>query len=200
MLVTLMQFFEFLIWLDQPSNGTDDCSKGKYKGKLNNVVSQISSIQNLLQPLFLGVLSLFFIPKEKFLINQTVFIVLITAYFISVVSWVFKEKLYKKTLCTIPCSDTGCTNHHLQWQWIKDDYSGKAIWIMYFIFIIITSLNISKIKGGLYLALFLFITFIISSTIYPFKKSIGSWWCVSVVIGPLIKLLLPTNEMYNNVF
>jgi hypothetical protein len=65
---------------------------------------------------------------------------------------------------------------------------------------IITSLNISKIKGGLYLALFLFITFIISSTIYPFKKAIGSWWCVLVVIGPLIKLILPTNEMYNNVF
>ena len=192
MYVTTMQFFEFLIWLDQPEKDSSDCKTGKYKGELNNTVSQIASIQNFLQPICLGILGLIFIPSDKSVINRTVFITFLCIYFIGLITWVCKEKLYSKKLCTIPCKETGCDNtHHLQWQWIDSKYTGKYIMGLYFILLILSVINISKINGGLYLGLFLLISFIISSSVYPFNKAIGSWWCVSVVLGPLVKLFLP---------
>jgi len=190
MYVTTMQFFEFLIWLDQPEKDSSDCNTGKYKGKLNNTVSQIASIQSFLQPICLGILGLIFIPPNKSVINRNVFITLLCIYFGVLIIWIFKEKLYSKKLCTIPCKETGCNNHHLQWQWIDSKYTGKYIMITYFILLLISAINISKINGGLYLGLFLLFSFIISSAVYPFNKAIGSWWCVSVVLGPLVKLFL----------
>jgi hypothetical protein len=191
MYVTSMQFLEFLIWLDQPEKESSDCKTGKFKGKLNNTVSQIASIQNFLQPIWSGILGLIFIPPDKNVINRKVFIILLCIYFVLLIIWVFKQKLYSKNLCTIPCKEAGCKNRHLQWQWIDSKYSGKYVMIMYFILLVITMINISKVSGGLFLALFLLFSFIISSSVYPFNKAIGSWWCVSVVLGPLVKLLLP---------
>ena len=197
MFVTSMQLLEFLIWSDQ-KNG--NCNDGKFKGKLNNVASQIASIQNLLQPVIGGVILLVFLPRDKFLFSPVVFALIILIYFITIVVWIFTNKLYKKTLCTIPCSKSGCQNHNLQWQWLKDDFSGKYIWYGYFISLLVLLIAQSKTKGGLYLSIFLILTCIISATVYPFKKAMGSWWCVMAVMGPMIKLLIPADNLLDNVF
>jgi hypothetical protein len=190
MFVTSMQFFEFLIWLDQPESGSSSCESGKYKGKLNNTVSQLSSIQNFLQPLVLGILSLLFIPSNGMFINPTIIIVLLSIYFITVVSWIIKEKLYTKKLCTIPCVNTGCNNHHLQWQWTQPEFSKNYIWVMYFSMLVVFLIAISKTPWGLNLGIFLLVTFAFSAKIYPYKKAVGSWWCVAAVLGPIVKLIL----------
>ena len=66
---------------------------------------------------------------------------------------------------------------------------------MYFLMLILCCICISKVRGGMYLFIFLFIAFLISSKIYPMSKAVGSWWCVSAILGPLIKLALPTGNL-----
>ena len=195
MFVITMQLLEFLIWLDQPKQGSTDCATGKYKGKLNNISSQIASVQNLLQPVMGGVLAIIFLPADKLLYSPIILGIVITIYFTAIIVWVFQQKLYKKTLCTIPCDKTGCNSHHLQWQWVEDNY----IWPGYFISLILVLVALSKTKGGLYLTLFLVITCIIASTVYPFKQAVGSWWCVAAILGPLLKLLIPSKNLLQNV-
>ena len=200
MFVTSMQLLEFLIWSDQPKNKSLNCNDGKWKGKLNNIASQIASIQNLLQPVISCIILLVFLPRDKFLFPPVILASIILIYFITIVVWIFTNKLYKKTLCTIPCSESGCNNHNLNWQWIQDSFSGKAIWYGYFISLLIILVVQSKTKGGLYLSVFLILTCIISATVYPFKKAAGSWWCVMAVMGPMIKLLIPADNLFDNVF
>jgi hypothetical protein len=204
MFVLSMQFFEFLIWLDQPEKGSQDCETSQYKGKLNNIVSQVSAIQNLLQPFIGGILVIIFL-KNKLILPFSVVLILFCIYFISLVIWIFTSKLYKKTLCTIPscgnCKSSSIKkNHHLQWQWTQPSFTGKWIWIMYFIYLIIVIVMLSKTWGGLGLGIFLAISAGLSFTIYPLKKAAGSWWCVMATAGPIIKLLIPPAGLCNNVY
>jgi hypothetical protein len=198
--VITMQLFEFLIWSDQPKNGSTDCETGKYNGKLNNAVSQISSIQNFLQPFIIGILILFFISNDKILVKPIVLKISLAIYFIGIIVWIFNKKLYQKKLCTIPCKETGCYDHNLQWQWTFTEYSGSYLWFMYIFLMIFTCSVMSKVKGGLYLTIYLVITLLISLFVYPFKKSVGSWWCVLAVLGPVVKLLIPADKLEDNVF
>ena len=199
MFVTTMQLWEFLIWLDQPEKGSTDCKSGKYKGNLNNISSQIASIQNFLQPVMGGVLALLFLPSDKLLYSPIILGIIIAVYFTAIIIWIFQQKLYKKRLCTIPCGETGCNNHHLQWQWTRDNFAGKYIWYGYFISLLLVLIVFSKTKGGLYGTLFLVITCAMASFIYPFKKAVGSWWCVAAVAGPLLKLVIPSENLLQNV-
>ena len=199
MFVLSMQLLEFFNWLDQPKQGSTDCSTGKYKGKLNNISSQIATVQNFLQPILCGVLAIIFIPADKLLYSPIVLGLVITIYFIAIIVWLFQQKLYKKTLCTIPCDKTGCNNHHLQWQWLDDNFVGNYIWPGYFISSVLVLAALCKTKGGLYLTLFFAITCIIASFVYPFKQSVGSWWCLAAILGPLLKLLMPSKNLLQNV-
>jgi hypothetical protein len=189
-----MQFLEFLIWLDQPSSGKD-CTTGRYKGKLNNIASQIGAVQNLLQPTFGILLTILLIPKKDTVTNsQMMNIIFLVISITSVIVWLFTKKLYKTTLCTIPCD--GCNNHHLKWQWVDEN----IIWWIYWITVVLFLLNICKTRRGVILSLYFLITYILSATIYPFNQAIGGWWCVSAVGGPLLKLLLSTDMMNKKTF
>lgn len=197
-----MQFLEFLIWLDQPLSGKD-CTTGKYEGKLNNIASQVASVQNFLQPTVAILLTVLLIPKKDTLSNsQTVNILGFIISITSVIVWIFSKKLYKTTLCTIPCN--GCNNHHLKWQWadsrITPFNTGHSIWWVYKITTVLFLLNLCKTMGGLILGITILIAFIGASTIYPFNQAVGSWWCVSAVGAPLLKLLLPTDMMNKKTF
>jgi len=200
--VIFMQFLEFLIWLDQPSSGKD-CTTGRYKGKLNNIASQIGAVQNFLQPTVCILLTILLIPKKDTVTNsQMINIIFLVISITSVIVWLFTKKLYKTTLCTIPCD--GCNNHHLKWQWVDEKtvpfYAGSTIWWIYGITVVLFLLNICKTRGGFILSLYFLITYIFSATIYPFNQAIGGWWCVSAVGGPLLKLLLSTDMMNKKTF
>jgi hypothetical protein len=197
-----MQFLEFLIWLDQPSSGKD-CTTGRYKGKLNNIASQIGAVQNFLQPTVGILLTILLIPKKDTVTNsQMMNIIFLVISITSVIVWIFTKKSYKTTLCTIPCN--GCNNHHLRWEWASEEatpfYAGNTIWWIYRITVVLILLNICKTRGGVILSLYFLLTYILSATIYPFNQAIGSWWCVSAVGGPLLKLLLPTDMMNKKTF
>lgn len=200
--VIFMQFLEFLIWLDQPSSGKD-CTTGRYEGKLNNIASQIGAVQNFLQPTVGILLTILLIPKKDTVTNsQMMNIIFLVISITSVIVWIFTKKSYKTTLCTIPCN--GCNNHHLRWQWADEAtvpfYAGNTIWWIYRITVVLILLNICKTRGGVILSLYFLLTYILSATIYPFNQAIGSWWCVSAVGGPLLKLLLPTDMMNKKTF
>ena len=189
MFVITMQLLEFLIWLDQPKKGTSDCSTGKYRGKLNNVASQIAVYQNLLQPVALMILIIIFYQKEKLLVSKTVLIVSMTIYMIILLIWTCKKTMFKKILCTIPCQKS-CNTHHLQWQWLRPSIAGWIIWTFYFVMLIVGLLSITKTISGAGLGVFLLLSLLIASFVYPFKRAAGSWWCVMAVVGPLVKIVL----------
>ena len=196
--VTLMQLFEFLIWVDQPREGDTTCKNGKYKGNLNNVVSHISVIQNLIQPLVVLVLALILIPPDKLFLNHKIIAALSLVYLVSLIVWMCKSNVFKTRLCTVPCTE--CDYRYLQWQWTEPKWSGKYIWIMYFAFIIISLGAMSKTRGGLYLAIFILVIGIVTASFYPFKKAWGSWWCVAAVLGPLLKVFIPTDKLWQKTF
>jgi len=189
-----MQLFEFLIWKDQPKKGTNSCKTGKYKGNLNSVISKISAIQNLLQPVIYGIIILSLVPKKNLSVNSNIIIVSIVLYMIALIVWIMKTNLISKKLCTKPCKDE-CDNHHLQWQWVKDKFSGKLMWILYFSLLAFMLFCTIKNTGGLILAVFLVISCLLSLTVYPLRKAAGSWWCLLAVLGPILKFLIPAHIM-----
>lgn len=199
MFIIFMQLLEFLLWLDQPTKNSSDCNSSPYKGKLNRTVSLIATFFNLLQPLFSCLVVLFFIPKKDLTFSHTVLIIALSIYSIGFVIWLFDKKIYNKKLCTIPCQ-TDCNNHHLQWQWTDRNYVGEYIWILYYMLSLVVLSSLIKIKGGLYLTVFIALTFVLSLTVYPFKKAFGAWWCVMSVLGPIVKLILPSVNMNSPVF
>ena len=181
--VTFMQFLEFLIWIDQPVKG-QSCDTSPHKGNINNIASQIASIQNLMQPLVYGILAIYYIKKDL-LIPIPVAIVILIVYGLCLIAWVLKNKLYDNKMCTIP---KDC--NHLQWPWINEKYSGNAIWIAYFTMLGIGLVISLKIRDGRILFAYLLGTMILSMKIYPFNKAAGGWWCVAAVGGPLLKIML----------
>jgi len=187
--VLFMQFLEFLIWSDQPQKiGDNLCKTAPYKGELNNAASQVASFQNLLQPVFGGIVALYFTNgKNEEFFPRSVLKFLIVSYLIGIVFWVLLKRVYSKKLCTIPASG----GHHLQWPWITKKVAGNCIWVGYFLTLGVVLLSIVKIPGGKTMALYLLISMLISMSVYPFRKAAGSWWCVSAVGAPLLKVLFP---------
>jgi len=186
MWIIFMQFLEYLIWLDQK------CDKG-----INNVACQMAWFQNLMQPLVGGILTIIYIygakKGKKPIIPLPIFISLLVAYLIAFLTWIFVEKPYKDKLCSKPCK--GC-KHNLQWPW-GNNYNG-SIWIAYALALAIVLIAAMRNRAGLVLGVYLVVTCIISACFIPITKSLGSWWCVFAVGGPLVKLLIPLSFFKNS--
>ena len=183
--VILMQLLEYLMWRDV------DC-----KGNLNNVASQMAWFQNLTQPIVGGLLILAYVYTGQSLKDKNkksplpfqLFCSILVAYTFTFLWWIFTKKPYKDKFCAQPCDD-----HHLQWPWAKKENYGSYIWISYYIAfaaIIIASL---RNKAWLILSAYLVVTCLIAALFLPFSKSMGSWWCVFAIGGPLLKLFLPVS-------
>ena len=183
--VIFMQFLEFLIWSDQPSVNKN-CNSSPYEGKINNVASQIASVQNLLQPLVAGLLVLYYINPALYVFPSFLLKIIVGFYGVVILWWILTVKVYTKKLCTIPIN-----GRHLDWPWIKSEISGNFIWVSYFTTLALVMISILKIPGGKTLSAYLVVTMIISMSIYPFKKAAGSWWCVAAVGAPWLKILFP---------
>ena len=185
--VIFMQFLEFLIWSDQPNDSLDkNCKTAPYKGCLNNVASQVASIQNLLQPLVAGLLLLYFMKKKDNVFSSCTLKLILVVYAAAVLFWIVSKKVYSKKLCTTPLG-----KNHLQWPWIKNEVAGNSIWIAYFVALALVLIAMNKIPSGKALSIYLLLTMFISMSVYPFKKAMGSWWCVAAVGGPLLKIAFP---------
>jgi hypothetical protein len=184
--VLCMQFLEFLIWSDQPTTERDKtCKTAPYHGRLNNAASQVAALQNLLQPVVGGLLVLYFLSKSS---AQTRPLKLVVGmYGAAIVAWVIMKRMYKQKLCTRPLSN----GRHLQWPWITEKVAGHAIWYGYFATLAFVLVSMLKIPGGKTMAGYLVATMLVSMSVYPFKKAMGSWWCVAAVGGPLLKVAFP---------
>ena len=178
-----MQLLEYLIWLDQ------DCD-----GNLNNIACQIAWFQNLMQPVIGGILVIVYIysQKPKPIIPLPLFISILLGYVIWFISWIFMEKPYNDKMCAKPCQ--GC-EHNLQWPWIENYDS--SIWVGYFIAFSTMVIASFKNKGGRVLSSYLLITCLIAICFLPLIKSIGSWWCVFAVGGPVLKTMIPLSYFKN---
>ena len=186
--VTAMQFLEFLQWQDQRCSG------------MNNVASQMAWFQNLAQPLVGAVLLVVYVyagstwaqkikaSSSSSVVPVRVLTAAMVVYTIALVVWVFTAKPYAEDMCARP--QEGC-GHHLQWPWTNSKSLSQWIWIGYFAALAVLVLAMIKNKAALLMGFYLVVTCAVAAVAMPFKKAMGSWWCVFAVGAPLLKLLTP---------
>ena len=186
--VLFMQFLEFLIWSDQPTTIQDTtCKTAPYSGQLNNAASQVASLQNLLQPVVGCALVLYYSSGTPTAATYALEVGL-WLYGVALVGWVVTKRVYNQKLCTRPLEN----GRHLQWPWVTEEVSGQAIWYAYFIAVAAFMISaVLIIPGGKTMTGYLVATMLISMNVYPFKRAMGSWWCVAAVGGPLLKVAFP---------
>ena len=164
---------------------------------MNNVASQLAWFQNLAQPVVGALLVVLYVYAGRTLAGKrkhssassivplSVLVAAIGLYVALVGVWVVTAKPYAVDMCARP-SD-GC-EHHLEWPWTQKD---TWIWYAYFAAFCVMILATLKNKAALLLSFYLVATCAAAATAMPFKKAMGSWWCVFAVGGPLFKLLVP---------
>ena len=165
LLVLFMQLFEYFMWRDPGCTG------------LNQKASQCAWIQNLAQPAALIFLTLLLIPKEEQRIPRAVLVTLLIVYVACAAVWASKTGIAVQSLCTTANGDC----HSLKWPWVRNQE--KWIWALYFILLAIGIINIA---GGSYtwFATCCILTLLLS--IMFAGENFGSWWCIVIVICPLL--------------
>lgn len=132
---------------------------------------------------FGGILSIIYI-KNQIIPNEILYLIT-SLYAGTVIFWIFTQKIYKNTLCTLSCKD----KPNLCWPFVTSPYS-TYIWYLYGLLVLIVIISIIKNKAGQIMAIILGSTIFISIIISTSFK-IGTLWCLMVTIGPTIKLLIP---------
>lgn len=174
--ITSMQGLEALMWMDQKCTG------------LNQLATKIAIFQNLMQPFvaFL-VLKNFYLKEYKSYINL---LMLVYGFFILFyLNKVIIKNMNKKNFF--------CTNslniHHLQWNWVNNnlkDFEGY-FWLLFSIALVIPMFFIKNRFFSYFMGLMFGLSLLFSMYYYKSTRAIGSWWCVLVVLIPIIKVLLP---------
>lgn len=165
-----MQGLEAMMWYDK------DCKLG-----INQFASKLSMVQNLFQPLLVGLIFYQFYTSE----NHKIVKLLQLLYLVSVGLYLYA--LYPQMNKSGFFCSTPINNHSLQWNWTGDNYS--KFWKV-FLVVLLLSCFLIKDKGFAYTFTGYFtLTLLYSYMLYKNTKAFGSWWCILAVGAPYIKLL-----------
>lgn len=172
--VTLMQFVEYLLWIDI------DCANG-----LNRVGSYLGPILNHLQPIVLLILASTFL-KSANVISPSIIISVNIIYLIYCVYQYVKYVTNKSNLCV---RTNNC--NHLDWTWKKD--------FKYLFFHTILFINIANFYNNKNLIVSMVISYVLFLISFlGFKQNAGEFWCLMVTGIPLINLFMEKVLNINN--
>jgi len=162
--VSLMQLTEYLLWNYQKC---DDFHKN---------ISISGMILNVLQPVVLGILVLVLSPRQIY----KILIYIILFVYISITFGWYVQQYTSDLQCTNPRKD----DPHLVWNWtILKDY--EIGWFGYIVTsMLISILGMPTLNSGIFLALGLLISMLISIIVYP-RQNMGALWCFFSAFGPI---------------
>jgi hypothetical protein len=165
-----MQLFDFFAWLDSRC------------GKLNEFATKGAFIQNMLQPVVIMLLLLYFTKNNNKISNGIVNILLVFY-----ISYIFYKLYYNKSPKSITCLRSTEKCKHLQYDWWNNigDY---PIFIYLIPIIISFLLLLSSTKLAIIHSLYFIISFMISGLFYA--CGLPSMFCLFATGGPLLNLIL----------
>lgn len=165
-----MQLFDFIAWKDP------NC------GKLNMFATKGAFIQNMLQPVIVMLLLLYF-TKIKNKISKGIVNILLVFY----ISYIFYSLYYNKLPKSITCLKPTKNCKHLQYDWWNN--IGDYPIFVYLIPIVISFLLLlSSSKLAIIHSLYFIISFLISGLFYA--CGLPSIFCLFATGGPLLNLVL----------
>jgi hypothetical protein len=165
-----MQLFDFFAWTDSMC------------GKLNEFATKGAFIQNMLQPVVVMLLLLYF-TKNNNKISKGIVNILLVFY----ISYIFYKLYYNKSPKSITCLRPTEKCKHLQYDWWSNigDY---PIFIYLIPIIISFLLLLSSSNFAIIHSLYFIMSFIISGMFYA--CGLPSMFCLFATGGPILNLLL----------
>ncbi len=172
--VSLMQGIEYLLWKHQIC---DD---------YNRLISIIGMILNHLQPFILGLIVLFYTPKNK---NYKAILALMVLYLCVIIPYSYQFFRMKGSMCTIKGNLDKEKHEHLVWQWNNLPYSKLAYLVFLFVMCSIFILGIPDKSSGIRFASVAALTYTSSLIFYP-REVAGALWCYYTAYIPLLYYFL----------
>lgn len=165
-----MQLFDFIAWKDSMC------------GKLNVFATKGAFIQNMLQPVVIMLLLLYFTKIEN-KISKGIVNILLVFY----ISYIFYNLYYNKSPKSITCLRPTEKCKHLQYDWWNNigDY---PIFIYLIPIVISFLLLLSSSKFAIIHSLYFIMSFLISGLFYA--CGLPSIFCLFATGGPLLNLVL----------
>ena len=173
--VLCMQLFDFLAWKD------NKC------GPLNEFATKGAFMQNMLQPVVIMLLLLYF-TQVKSKIYKGVVNILLVIY----IAYICYKLYYNKTPPAITCLQPTEKCKHLQYTWWKN--IGEYPIFIYLIPIVISCvLLLSSLTFALIHSAYFILSFLISGLFYA--CGLPSMFCLFATGGPILNLLLMKNKI-----
>lgn len=168
--ILTIQLFDYMAWKDQKC------------GLLNQFATKGAFIQNMLQPIFIMLVLLYF-TKNKSRLSTGIVNGLLVFY----ISYIFYQLYYEKTPKSITCLKPSEKCKHLQYDWWKNI---GVYPIFIFLIPIISSflLLLDSTNFALAHSLYLVLSFVLSGLFYA--CGVPSVFCLFAVGGPFLNLLL----------
>ena len=165
-----MQVFDFMAWTDARC------------GKVNAFATKGAFIQNMLQPVIVMLLLLYFTPNTQTLAKGLVNIVLVFY-----IGNIFYQLYYNKSPKSLTCLRPTATCKHLQYDWWNN--IGDYPIFIYLIPIVISFLLLLRSKKfALIHSAYFIASFLLSGLFYA--CGLPSMFCLFATGGPLLNLLL----------
>ena len=165
-----MQLFDFVAWKDPKC------------GKLNEVATKGAFIQNMLQPVVVIMLLLYF-TQNKNKISKGIVNLLLIFY----IGYIFYKLYYTKSPASITCLKPTEKCKHLQYEWWNN--IGEYPIFIYLIPIVLSFLLLlSSTKFAIIHSIYFIMSFLLSGLFYA--CGLPSIFCLFATGGPLLNLVL----------
>jgi hypothetical protein len=168
--IIIMQLFDYMAWKDQKC------------GFLNQFATKGAFIQNMLQPIVVMLILLFF-TKNKSRISAGIVNGLLVVY----ISYIFYQLYYEKTPKAVTCLKPSEKCKHLQYDWWRN-IGVYPIFIFLIPIVASLLLLLNSYKFAMAHSLYLVLAFVISGLFYA--CGVPSMFCLFAVGGPFLNLLL----------
>jgi len=168
--ILFMQLFDFMAWKDSMC------------GKLNEFATKGAFIQNMLQPVIVMLLLLYFTKIDN-KISKGVVNLLLVIY----IGYIFYKLYYNKSPKSITCLRPTNKCKHLQYDWWNNigDY---PIFIHLIPIVISFLLLLTSTKFAIIHSIYFIMSFLISGMFYA--CGLPSMFCLFATGGPILNLLL----------
>lgn len=168
--VTQMQLIEYLLWKNYECNNR------------NRTISNIGSILNHIQPIFLYFIIKYF-NKNLSENKKSILNIIILLYITSLI-------LYSKNVYPLECTTlTDTEPPHLDWKWNHKKHSTTFYLIFLVSVILLTYIGFPK-PYNIYLAIICLGTYIASYLIYRNENITGAIWCWLAALIPFFLLII----------
>ncbi len=172
--ISLMQGIEFGLWKHQ------NCDN------INKTFTSLGLIFNHIQPIVLAAIILYFnknLSSNEFSYKRNIIILLTIIYTAVIIFYSLQFQLQDE--CTIKND-----YQHLQWNWNLLKYKGIVYTLFLITVIIIFLIGTPNFVQGIFIAIFLLVSYMISFFIYKERNIIGSMWCFFSALFPFFWFII----------